>query len=120
MNGGGRLDVRARARLDALPMDARPYLSDISLWEVALLVERKRLAFEIPLRQWLESATTPRTVRLLSITAPVAAETAELPESFHRDPADRIIVATSRILDVPLLTQDRAIIEARLARLWKP
>ena len=116
----GRLDVRTRARLDALPADARPYLSDISLWEVALLVDRKRVGFDLPLGQWLEEASRPRIVRMVSITPPIAAETAALPESFRRDPADRIIVATSRILEVPLLTHDRAILESRLARQWHP
>ena len=115
----GRLDARTRARLNALPADARPYLSDISLWEVALLVDRKRLRFELPLRQWLEDASHPRTVRVLPITPPIAAETAELPASFRRDPADRIIVATSRVLDIPLITHDRAILTSRLARSWR-
>ena len=49
--------------LDRLPEDARPYLSDISLWEVATLVERGRLSFSIPFDDWLEAAAHPRTVR---------------------------------------------------------
>jgi PIN domain nuclease of toxin-antitoxin system len=42
----------------------------------------------------------------------LAAEVAALPESFHRDPADRIIVAAARTVGATLLTQDRRIIEA--------
>jgi PIN domain nuclease of toxin-antitoxin system len=38
-----------------------------------------------------------------------SAEFAVLPVSFHRDPADRILVATARVLGATLLTQDRRI-----------
>jgi PIN domain nuclease of toxin-antitoxin system len=44
----------------------------------------------------------------------VAAEVAALPDSFHRDPADRIIVATARVLGAALVTRDRRIVEAGL------
>jgi PIN domain nuclease of toxin-antitoxin system len=44
----------------------------------------------------------------------------KLPSSFHRDPADRLIVATSRHLKTPLATSDRKIRKSRLVSLWKP
>ena len=37
-----------------------------------------------------------------------------LPDDFHRDPADRIIVATARVHDATLLTRDKRIIDAKL------
>jgi PIN domain nuclease of toxin-antitoxin system len=42
----------------------------------------------------------------------------KLPRSFHQDPADRLIVATARALDVPLATHDSRIRRSRLVRLW--
>jgi PIN domain nuclease of toxin-antitoxin system len=48
----------------------------------------------------------------VGLSPAIAAEVAALPDSFPRDPADRIIVATSRILGATLLTKDRAILEA--------
>lgn len=106
--------------LDSLPHDNRPYLSDISLWEVATLVERGRLAFTIPLDDWLEAAAHPRTVRVVPITPAIAAGTAALPATFHRDPADRLIVATCRVMELPLLTRDRLILRSRLVKRWRP
>lgn len=44
----------------------------------------------------------------------VAAEQACLPPSFHRDPADRILVATARVLGTTLLTRDQRVIDAGL------
>ena len=106
--------------LDKLPADSRPYLCDISLWEVATLVERGRLTFSVPLADWLEAAAHPRSVRLVPVTPAIAAETAALPETFHRDPADRLIVATCRVMKLPLLTKDRLIMRSRLASRWEP
>lgn len=115
-----RLGRAAIDELDALPPDGRPCLSDISLWEVAMLTARGRLALTAPLGEWLEIASHPRSVRVLAISAAIATETAGFARSVLRDPADRIIVATSRVQDVPLLTYDRTILRSRLARLWKP
>ena len=113
-----RLGRAAAAALDGLPFDRRPYLSDISLWEVATLVDRGRLSFNLPLSEWLAAAAHPRAVRVVSITPAIAAGVAALPARFHRDPADRIIVATCRTLKAPLLTRDRLIIRSRLITRW--
>jgi PIN domain nuclease of toxin-antitoxin system len=68
----------------------------------------------MPLRSWLEAATAPPLVHRVDITRPIAAETAQLPENFHRDPADRILVATARVHNATLITQDTRIIGANL------
>jgi PIN domain nuclease of toxin-antitoxin system len=111
------LGARTLDLLDRLPLGDRPSVADISLWEIAMLVERRRLEFDRPLAEWLETAAHPRTVRVLPISAMVAADTATLPRAL-RDPADRIIVATSRVLRLPLLTFDRAILRLRLTTRW--
>lgn len=111
--GRGALDA-----LDAFPDEARPYVCDISLWEVAMLVERGRLSFNVSLAEWLDAAAHPRSVRVLPITPAIASEVASLPSRFHRDPADRIIVSTCRVLQAPLLTKDRLITRSRLVKRW--
>ena len=115
-----RLGKPVIAVLDDLPPDQRPWLCDISLWEIATLVEKGRLAFNIPFKDWLEAAASPRTVRIAPISAAIASEVAELPKSFHRDPADRLIVATCRVMKLPLLTRDKLILRARLVERWVP
>lgn len=79
---------------------------DICLWEIATLVSLGRLQPTIPLGQWLERATAAPLVEVVPISPAIAAEVATLPDSFHRDPGDRIIVATSRVLGASLLTLD--------------
>ena len=69
MIGTPDLSASERDALDALASDSRPYLSAISLWEVAMLVELERLALALPLVEWLSKAAHSRTVRLVPITA---------------------------------------------------
>jgi PIN domain nuclease of toxin-antitoxin system len=90
------------------------WVSDITLWEIATLSSLGRIKLHLPLREWLEQATAPPLVQRLPISPAVAAEVAALPDSFHRDPADRIIVASARVLGATLLTQDRRIVEAEI------
>lgn len=89
-------------------------ISDISLWEISTLISLGRLKFRFPLRDWLERAVAPPLVRRIGISPAIAAEVASLPDSFHRDPADRILVATSRVLGATLLTLDKRIIDSGL------
>ncbi|MCD4749965.1 MAG: type II toxin-antitoxin system VapC family toxin [Thermoanaerobaculales bacterium] len=89
-------------------------ISDISLWEISTLISLGRLKLRLPLRDWLERAVAPPLVRRIGISPAIAAEVASLPDSFHRDPADRILVATSRVLGATLLTLDKRIIDSGL------
>lgn len=114
-----RLGAKTIATLDSLPPNRRPFLCDISLWEIATLVELGRLQLDIPLDEWLAAAAHPRSVQVLPVTPRVAAEVARLPDSFHRDPADRILVATGRAQRLPVLTHDDRIRRSRLVSLWR-
>jgi PIN domain nuclease of toxin-antitoxin system len=80
----------------------------ISCWEVAKLVELGRLLLAIPVDQWLTAALRP-PVQLLPLSPEVAVGSTQLPGTFHRDPADQMIVATARLYDCPLVTLDRLI-----------
>ncbi|MCA1562226.1 MAG: type II toxin-antitoxin system VapC family toxin [Acidobacteria bacterium] len=114
-----RLGPRILNALDGLPVDRRPLVADISLWEVAMLWERHRLTLDVPLRDWLDAAAHPRSVQVVPVSPLIAAEVAALPSSFHRDPADRLIVSTSRALGVPVLTHDALIAKSGLVRRWR-
>jgi len=85
-------------------------VSAISCWEIAKLVEYKRLTLPIPLDEWFEQALNYPGVRLLELTPEIVIESTQLPGNFHRDPADQMIVATARIHHCPLLTADEKIL----------
>ena len=81
---------------------------------MAALHSLGRIQLIIPLRAWLDKAVAPPLVRRHGISPAIAAELATLPDSFQRDLADRILVATARIFGATLLTQDRRIVAAAL------
>lgn len=81
----------------------------ISLWEVALLVAKGRLEFKQELRDWFEQALQQPRVAVMPLSAAIALRAASLGPEFHRDPADRLIVATALELGAPLVTTDRQI-----------
>ena len=100
----------------ALTPEDPALVSSISLWEIATLYSLSRITLDVPLRDFLERATAPPLVRRVDITTAIAAEVAALPDSFHRDPGDRVIVASARVLGATLLTQDDKIIEAGIVK----
>ena len=86
-------------------------ISVISCWEVAKLVEYKRIVLPIPLEEWFQKALSYPGITLINLTPEIVIESTRLPGNFHKDPADQMIVATARILDIPLVTSDTLIID---------
>ena len=107
-----QLSKTQRAVIEGAGAENPLWLSDITLWEIATLHELGRIALDRPLRDWLEAATAPPLVQRVGISPAIAAEVAALPSHVHRDPADRIIIATARVFGCSLLTSDRRIIDA--------
>lgn len=94
-------------------------ISAISAWEVGMLVAKGRLALGMETDDWLNSVLTVPNVTLLPLTAQVALDSTRLPGSFHGDPADRMIVATARAENSPLVTADQRIRAYRhLRTIW--
>lgn len=94
-------------------------VSVFSCWEVAKLVELKRLILHCSIDEWLDTAIHYPGIQLLALTPEIIIESTRLPGEFHRDPADQIIVATARIHDCPLLTVDEKILTYPHVKLLK-
>ena len=116
LNDPTQLSAAQREVLNSVGPQSPILVSDISLWEIAMLHSLGRIRLAIPLREWLDKATAAPLVRRQGISPAIAAELAALPASFHRDPADRILVATARVLGATLLTRDHRIADSALAR----
>ncbi len=88
------------------------WLSPISTWELTLLERKGRVRLDQEIENWVTEAFTAAPLLEAPFTHEVAIETTrfELP---HRDPADRFIVATARILGLTLVTADRRLIESK-------
>jgi PIN domain nuclease of toxin-antitoxin system len=116
LSGNDRLSTEKRLQLDPLPKA----VSAISCWEVAKLVERKRLVLSMPVNDWMAQALNLSGINLIPLEPEIAVLSTQLPGSFHKDPADQIIVATSLLFDIPLATiDDKIIAYPRVKLLWQ-
>ena len=95
-------------------------ISTISLIEIARLVSAKRIILPLRIQEWFEIALSQEGIILISITPEIAVEAQNLPDNFHKDPADRIIVATARIFDIPVVTVDKKILDYPFVKTISP
>jgi len=75
------------------------------------LVEHGRLSFPQDVVDWLDIALAYPGVRLVELTPGISVESTRLPQPFHKDPADQILVATARVHDWQLATADDKILK---------
>jgi PIN domain nuclease of toxin-antitoxin system len=109
------LSTKAQATLATA---AKKWVSAISCWELAKLVEKKRLGLAIPVLTWIRRSLQEGNIRLAELTPEIAVESTTL-NGFHADPADQIIVATARIIGMPLITADNRILSfPQVETLW--
>lgn len=91
--------------MQAAYAEARLWVSSISAWEVALLVDRGRLVLQVPVREWIARSEALAGLRFLPVDNAIALRAVEL-RGLHPDPADRLIVATAERLGALLVTRD--------------
>lgn len=83
----------------------------ISVWEVGMLEAKGRVRFAEPCLDWVRKALTAPGLHLLPLTPEIAVESSHLPGTIHRDPADRMLAATARILGGVLVTHDQQLLD---------
>lgn len=103
------ISKKAMKRLSEELAQGEIWVSAISAWEIAMLVERQRLVLSMDVETWLNKISEIRSIRFQPVTNRIALESVRLPGEFHKDPADRIIVATARSMGMGLITADEKI-----------
>lgn len=98
-----RLTTSARRAIDEAD---RALVSAISVWEVAMLVAKRRIQLDRPVEQWVDIALALPGIQLAPLEPAIAVRSTKLPGEFHPDPADRIIVATALENAVSIITPD--------------
>lgn len=94
-------------------------LSAISLWEFCKLIEKQRLSISCDPENWIYEALNMPKLRLVPLSPRLAYRSTVLPQPFHHDPADQIIVATAREENAILISKDVLIEEYPHVRtLW--
>ena len=114
-----KLSSKVRDTIINLDATDQLLMSVISVWEVAKLVEKNRLRLRIEIDQWVEQALNMSHFQLLPLSPEIAIESTRLPQPFHQDPSDQMIVASARLFDATVLTVDQQILSYPHVRaLW--
>jgi len=87
------------------------YISAISIWEVSMLINKKKAAISIPIHEWLNKVLSIPGLNIIDLSLTILVESCNLPDFDHKDPADRMIIASTREIDGHLLTFDKRILE---------
>ena len=87
------------------------HVSPISAWEIANLARKNRIAFTLPVVAWFLQAMARMAASLPELTVQILVNSCNLPGLPPNDPADRIIIATARDMDMTIVTRDKKILE---------
>jgi len=94
-------------------------LSAISIWEFSKLLEKGRLGISYNPEEWISIALEMPKLRFVHLTPMIAYRSTILPQPFHDDLADQIIVATAREENATILTKDKRILNYQYVQsLW--
>jgi len=105
-----RLSQAALKAIQNAESDGALRVSVISIWELAVWEKRGKLALPMDVRTWVEEALSKPGISVAPLTPEIAIESVHLPGELHGDPADRMLVATARMLGATLLTKDAQLI----------
>ena len=106
------LDERLGPQTRALLLDPSNtlFVSPVTTLELSRLIALSRLTLRKSLTDWLGAARLNLALEDAPFTHTVAMESYLLPGNFHKDPADRMLVATAREMNYPLVTADDLIL----------
>jgi PIN domain nuclease of toxin-antitoxin system len=110
MANAERIAPEARDQLIQMQLERELYLSATSVWEVARLVADGHIELPDTVDQFLEQALLDGGLILVPLTPKVLIESTRLPGNLHRDPADRMLVATARENGLTLVTRDKELL----------
>ena len=105
-----RLTKRVASALDSAANQL--WFSPISIWEIGLLRQKGRISLKGDLNEWVQKAMAIAPMNEAPITLEIALETAALSHAL-RDPADRFLAATARLLGLTLVTADEQLISSK-------
>src|SRR6266581_3993411 len=107
----GKLSLSCIDSVRGATRENRLLVSVISVWEVAILEAKRRISLSMSCREWVHRVLTQYGVELAELAPEIAIDSTRLPDNFHADPADRILVATARHRNATLVTADRSILK---------
>jgi PIN domain nuclease of toxin-antitoxin system len=114
-----RLSDPARRAIAQANLEDGVIIADVSLWEIAMLIEKKRLRVEMGSQPFLNLILQANRSLVQPITAEIAVLAVRFPGEISQDPADRLITATAIAKNATLVTADQNLLRSSLIpTLW--
>jgi PIN domain nuclease of toxin-antitoxin system len=101
-----RISLHARRELSSAEKEEGLIISDITFWEIAMLINKKRLVLPVSYLEFIHLIRLSTTYRVQPITPEIAELSTHIDPHINADPADRLISATALIMSAPLVTAD--------------
>lgn len=111
MEGNESLSITFRKTVDRIQGQEGILISPISIWEVGMLAEKRRITIDMDCMDWVTQALSQPGIALAPITPQIAIESCRLPGQIHGDPADRLLLATAHYENAVLITCDSKLLE---------
>ena len=89
-------------------------ISDISIWEIAMLIKKERIKIDTTASNFINLYLQTRNISVIQISPEIAELSVNFGEEINKDPADRIISATSIIQNAQLVTADKNLIKSKV------
>jgi PIN domain nuclease of toxin-antitoxin system len=105
-----QLSSKAKAVIDLEEPQNGLLLSAISVWEIAVKSSIGKLSLPLPINEWYELARTHSGIVIEPLSPLDAIDSTLIPGSFHKDPADRILIAIARRYGISFVTCDAKIL----------
>jgi PIN domain nuclease of toxin-antitoxin system len=105
-----RLSQQMRMTIAAEESNNGILVSAISVWEIVVKFSIGKLTLPLPIGEWYALAQTYPGIVIESLDPLDTIASTQLPGEFHKDPADRILIAIARRYDIALVTLDAKIL----------
>ena len=111
MMGSTHLSRTFRQSIEQVQKHHGILISIISIWEIGMLAEKKRIQLDMDPLDWVLQALDFPGIRIVQISSKIAIQSTRLPGTIHGDPADRILIATAHEENGVLVTCDEKLLQ---------
>tara|TARA_R110002126_G_scaffold288548_2_gene442408 strand:- start:9972 stop:10406 length:435 start_codon:yes stop_codon:yes gene_type:complete len=116
--GSNRLDAKTIDILDNRALNQEIIISIMNIWELEILVRKRKVNLNLSFDDWVQQSANSQSFQIIPLTLPIILGQRLLPESFHQDPADKLITSTAIVSGYELATRDKLIIDSEACSIW--